>query len=90
MTLDQLRDALGFLGDAGMPGALLLALVAIWRGWIVPKREVDDLRVTIKTQAETIDVLEAANDRLLDEIAKPLAQVLANLQTSTAPQRGRR
>lgn len=87
MTLDQLADTINTILDIGMPGLLVFALLAIWKGWIVPKREVDDLRVTIKTQAATIDMLENANDRLLDEIAKPLAEVLSSLPKSPARRR---
>ncbi len=83
MTLDQWQAVWGFISDAGLPGAMFLLLVAFWRGWIVPKRELDDLRETVTTQASTIDVLETANDRLLDEIAKPLAAVLSALPPPT-------
>lgn len=81
MTVDQWRDLLGFLQVGGMPAALLIALVSMWRGWIVPRREVDDKDATIKLQASTIETLETANDRLLNEIASPLAQVLSSLPT---------
>jgi hypothetical protein len=81
MTLDQIADTIAKVLDLGMPGLLIFALVAMWRGWIVPKRETVDLKATIALQASTIETLESANDRLLNEVAKPLAQVLAALPT---------
>ena len=82
MTLDQLSDTVKTVLDLGMPGVLIFAIVAMWRGWIVPKRETVDLKATITLQASTIETLESANDRLLNEVAKPLAQVLAALPTA--------
>lgn len=84
MTLDQWADTVKTILDIGSPGLLVFALIAIWKGWFVPKRETDVLHDTIAIQAKTIDVLETANDRLLDEIAKPLAAVLSTLPTQTA------
>jgi uncharacterized membrane-anchored protein len=83
MTLDQLKDLVVTVLDIGTPGVLVLLLYAMWKGWLVPKREVDDKVETITTQRKTIDLLETANDRLLDEIAKPLAEVLASLPPAT-------
>jgi len=88
MTLAQLADIINTVLDIGTPGVLVIAIVALVRGWVVPKRETDDLKVTIATQSATIDLLESANDRLLDDIAKPLAEVLASLPPATP--RGRR
>lgn len=79
MTLDQIKDIIATVLDIGTPGIIVFALLAMWKGWIVPKRETIDMKDTIKIQAETIETLEKANDRLLDEIAKPLAEVLSAL-----------
>jgi predicted tellurium resistance membrane protein TerC len=81
MTLDQLQDTVTTVLNIGTPGLLIFALIAMWRGWIVPKRETVDLKATIQLQASTIETLESANDRLLNEVATPLAQVLAALPT---------
>lgn len=82
MTLDQLQDTVTTVLNIGTPGLLIFALIAMWRGWIVPKRETVDLKATIALQVSTIETLESANDRLLNEVAKPLAQVLAALPTT--------
>lgn len=87
MTLDQWANTISAILDIGSPGLLVLAVIALMRGWVVPKREVDDKDATIKVQAETITLLEKANDRLLDEIAKPLAEVLSSLPPQTARHR---
>lgn len=69
-------QVLAYLGDGGVMGGLVLVVVALWRGWVVPSREVDAKDRIIASQAETIERLEATNDRLLGEISGPLRQVL--------------
>lgn len=83
MTLDQVREIVNTVLDIGTPGVLVLMLLSMWKGWVVPQREVNDLHETIKTQAETITLLESSNDRLLNEISKPLQEVLSTLPPTT-------
>lgn len=83
MTPEQWAQIVGVISDGGVLGILAFALFAMWRGWLVPKRETDDLHATIKTQAEMISMLEKANERMLDEVSKPLAEVLASLPIPT-------
>ena len=74
--MDGIRQVMLYLAEFGVPGGLLLVVLALWRGWVVPQREVVVKDRTIETQAATIARLEAANDRLLTEVAAPLKTVL--------------
>lgn len=71
MDLDQL---LSLVPEAGATGLLIFFIVAVSKGWIVFKREVDDLRVQLeKERAEKNDWRELALRGT--DLAEGLAQV---------------